>query len=285
MNKLYALAVIFSFLCFSVTVTGQPTHQHSEELYSRNLSRFVQLTIIDPQPGFANNRTNLLLLNDGQDMDKFRVKAIIDSLSVKKMIGQVLVVGIHASDRLKEYGVAGMSDYLGRGDLSAAYQAFIAEELYPYLKKTPVVQRFNSIVIAGCSLGGLAAFDMAWGHPNLINKVGVFSGSFWWRDKDDKDPSYTDEKDRIMLNKVRTSGKRKRLPCWFYAGAKEESSDRDNDGIIDVIDDTRDLIKLIKSKCPASQSEIKYTEDLEGLHDYPWWSRQLAGFLLWAFGK
>ena len=209
----------------------------------------------------------------------------MDSIYRKNLIGPLLIVGIHAGDRLKEYGVAGIPDYLGRGNLAKAYENFIVDELYPYLKKKMAVRRFHSVVMAGCSLGGLSAFDMAWSHAGLISKVGVFSGSFWWRDKDDKAPDYSDEKNRIMLSKVRASKKKPRLQYWFYAGAKEETGDRDKDGIIDVVDDTRDLIQLIGNKKFSSPKDIKYTEDQNGLHDYTSWSRQLPGFLIWAFGE
>ena len=40
--------------------------------------------------------------------------------------------------------------------------------------------------------------------------------------------------------------KKPHLQYWFYAGTKEETGDRDKDGIIDVIDDTKDLIEIIK---------------------------------------
>ncbi|MFT5735912.1 MAG: putative alpha/beta superfamily hydrolase [Maribacter sp.] len=38
-------------------------------------------------------------------------------------------------------------------------------------------------VFFGMSLEGLSAFDIMYNHPNHFNKVGVFSGSFWWRKK------------------------------------------------------------------------------------------------------
>ena len=275
------LTLLFSFLLFH-TGHGQVISQPEDELNSLRLQRHVHLTLLTTDIPGDKEKMNLLLLNDGQDMDQFRAKIIMDSLYRKNLIGPLLIVGIHAGDRLKEYGVAGIPDYLGRGNLAKAYENFIVDELYPYLKKKMAVRQFHSVVMAGCSLGGLSAFDMAWEHAGLINKVGVFSGSFWWRDKDDKAADYSDEKNRIMLSKVRSSGKRARLQYWFYAGAMEEKGDRDKDGIIDVVDDTRDLIQLISNKNGNSAAIIKYTEDKTGQHDYPWWSRQLPAFLTGA---
>lgn len=228
---------------------------------------------------------NLLLLNDGQDIGQFRVKKILDSLYSKKLIKPVVIVAIHAGDRMKEYGVSGTPDFQNRGDKAANYDAFIDDELYFFAKKKAGVRKFRSVVIAGCSLGGLSAFDVAWNHPDKIDKAGCFSGSFWWRDKDDKAADYSDEKNRIILNKLKASRKRPASQFWFYAGGKEEEGDRDKDGIIDVIDDTKDLIELLKSNRNIPADNITYIEDANGKHDYNSWSNQLPGFLIWAFGK
>ena len=278
------IAGLYLLTCFAFGIKSSTIEQDGE-LYSRHLQRNVKLTIISTPITNAKNQFNLLLLNDGQDMERFRVKQIVDSLYSKKLIRPLLVVGIHAGQRMKEYGVGGYPDYQGNGNLADKYDAFINDELYPFAKKKAGVSKFNSVAIAGCSLGGLSAFDIAWNHADRIDKVGVFSGSFWWRDKDAKAADYSDEKDRIMLNKIRSSKKRPHLQYWFYAGVKEETGDRDHDGVIDVIDDTKDLIELIKSKNVCPPGNIKYTQDDNGQHDYPYWSRQLPAFLIWAFGK
>ena len=285
MKKNYLPLVLSVLLQFVFIACKSQVKQQEDELYSSHLQRLVKLTIISTPVPDDKRKLHLLLLNDGQDIERFRVKEIVDSLWKKKLIPPLLVIGIHAGDRLKEYGVANYPDYANRGDKAVNYDAFIADELFAFAKKKAGIRKFNSAVMAGCSLGGLSAFDIAWNHADKINKVGVFSGSFWWRDKDDKAADYSDEKDRIMLSKTRSSSKKPHLKYWFYAGGKEEESDRDKDGIIDVIDDTKDLIQLIKSKNVCSANDIVYKEDPNGKHDYPYWSAQLPGFLIWAFGK
>ncbi len=89
----------------------------------------------------------------------------------------------------------------------------------------------------------------------------------------------------MMLNKIRSSRKRPDLKYWFYAGEDEEKTDRDKDGITDVVDDTRDLIDLIKSKNAATDNDIVYVEIKQGKHDYASWSKVLPEFLIWAVGK
>ena len=280
--------LITALLVLSLLLGGackSPIKERKDEIYSRHLQRHIPLSIISTPMPDEKTDMNLLILNDGQDMDRFRVKKILDSLYRAKAIQPVLIIGVTAGDRMQEYGVAGVPDYNKNGSKADQYAAFIDDELYPFAKKKAGVRKFKSVVIAGCSLGGLSAFDIAWDHADKIDKVGVFSGSFWWRDKDTKDPTYSDDLNRIMINKIRSSHKRPHLQYWFYAGGKEEEGDRDKDGIIDVIDDTKDLVTLIKNKNVCPPGDIFYTEDPLGKHDYPYWSAQLASFLIWAFGK
>ena len=285
MKRHFIQLCAFMVVCAVQIACKNKIKQQDDELYSRHLQRQVKLTVITTPMPDDKSDLNLLILNDGQDMGQLRVKEIIDSLYKKKLIKPLLVVGVHAGDRMKEYGVSDNPDFLNRGDKAGYYDAFIDKELYPYVKKMATVRKFNQVAIAGCSQGGLSAFDIAWNNATIIDKVGVFSGSFWWRDKDDKAADYSDEKDRIMLNKIRSSRKKPGLKYWFYTGGQEETGDRDKDGIIDVVDDTRDLVELIKSKNICLPDDIRLVEEPAGKHDHESWSKQLPAFLIWAFGK
>lgn len=275
------------FIFFLLLLSGckSKVKQTEDEIYSRHLQKHIKLAIINTPVPDDKNSFNLLLLNDGQDMEKLRVKEIVDSLYKKKLIMPLVVVGIHTGDRMQEYGIADNPDYKNNGTDAAKYSAFVYDELYFFIKKKTGVRKFNSITIAGCSLGGLSAFDIAWDHADRIDKVGVFSGSFWYRDKDASATDYSDDKDRIMLNKINSSRKKPHLQYWFYAGDDEEKGDRDKDGITDVVDDTKDLVDLIKTKNAAANNDIIFTEIKDGKHDYASWSHVFPGFLIWAVGK
>ena len=259
--------------------------ERKDQVYSRHLQKHVSLTVISTPVPDNKGDFNLLLLNDGQDISKMRVREIVDSLYTRNLIRPLIVVGIDAFDRIQEYGVSGMPDYQGNGASAEKYAGFVTGELLPFVKKRAGVRKFQSITIAGCSLGGLSAFDIAWDNADKIDKVGVFSGSFWLRDKDSRDSSYSDQKDRLIINKIRASRKRPHLQYWFYAGGNEEKADRDKDGIIDAIDDTKDLMDLIKTKNVADPGSITYVEEKEGSHDYASWSYVFPRFLTWAEGK
>ena len=259
--------------------------ENKDEVYSRHLQKHINLTVISTSVPEDKNNFNLLLLNDGQDIEKSGIKNIIDSLKKKKLIQPLVVVAINAFDRMQEYGVAGNPDYQGNGASAEKYSNFIINELLPFIKKQSGVRKFNSVTIAGYGLGGLSAFDVAWDHADKIDRVGVFSGSLGISSKEKNDPSYSDDKNRILINKIRSSRKRPHLKYWFYAGGNEETSDRDKDGIINVVDDTRDLIDLIKKKKVCPPEDIIYTEIKEGKGNYDSWRKISPQFIIWAVGK
>ena len=270
-----------------VLVACQQTQPKRQEdaVYSRHLQRKVALTIIHSPLPDDKNQVNLLLLNDGQDIDQMRLVPLLDSLYADGRLQPLVVVAIHAGDRMQEYGIADRPDFMKRGSKAKHYNDFVDNELMPFIKKQSGIRKFKSVAIAGWSLGGLSAFDIAWNNSNKIDKAGIFSGSFWWRDKDSNDSSYSDEKNRIILAKMRAARKKPDTQFWFMSGSLEESSDRDKDGIIDVQDDIEDLRFLLMERGLVSKENLPYTIDKLGKHDMATWSRNLPDFLIWAFGK
>ncbi len=286
MKRLHYPLITLLAAVLVLSACSKKIKQQEDEIYSRHLQQHIQLSIISTPMPDDKSDMNLLLLNDGQDIEKLKLKETITDLYKKKLIQPLVVVAIHAgSNRQDIYGVAGYPDYQNRGSKAGKYADFIDNELYPFVKKKAGVRKFNTVVLAGSSLGGLSAFDIAWNHADKIDKVGVFSGSFWWRDKDAAAADYSDAGNRIIINNIQSSRKKPHLKYWFYAGAKEETSDRDKDGIIDVVDDTKDLVALIQSKNVCPPSDIVYTESADGKHDPESWSRAMPDFLRWAFGK
>ena len=140
----------------------------------------------------------------------------------------------------------------------------------------------NKIVYAGFSLGGLMALDIAWNQPDIFAKTAVFSGALWWRKKAIED-GY-DDADRIMHAQIRNSINKPDLKFWFQCGGKDETDDRDGDGIIDSIQDTLECIAELERKGYAWNKDISYLEMPHGEHNIPTWSLALPQFLVWAFG-
>lgn len=260
------------------------TVQRDDSLYSVPLRRSVRLDVILP-PDYqkTNDVYPVLYLNDGQDLERLRMTTVLDSLYEKKAVRPFVLVAVHAGDRIQEYGTAATADYMHRGSKAGLYTDFVLTELLPYVKKRYRVSTDPAqALFAGFSLGGLSAFDVVFHHPDRFSKAGVFSGSFWWRSKS-TEAGYRDETDRIMHDLVRKGPYSPTLRFWFETGTDDETSDRNNNGIIDAIDDTLDLISELLKKGYSRERDIRYVEIPGGQHNQETWSRVMPDFLTWAF--
>lgn len=256
-----------------------------EALRSASLERTVRLDVVLP-PAFdpaSHGPYPVLYLNDGQDLRRLRLKATLDALYQQQALRPFVLIAIHAGDRMHEYGAAGRPDYLGRGSKAQLYTDFVLEELLPYVQqKYHVTSDPEKSVFVGFSLGGLMAFDLVWRNPDAFTRAGVFSGSFWWRRKAFED-GYIDA-DRIMHSLVRSGRPHPGHRFWLQTGTQDETNDRNNNGIIDSIEDTLDLLaELIRQGIP--DQNIRYVEVAGGRHNQETWGRVMPDFLRWAFGK
>lgn len=254
-------------------------------LASQHLKRVVRVTLLLP-PRYARSHSTrfpLLLVNDGQDFPGIQLASSLENLYREQHIRESIIVGIHANgDRLREYGTAGTPDYAGRGDWADRYQAFVLQELIPYLENhLRVSPNPEERFCAGFSLGGLAALDLAWQHPDHFAGAGIFSGSLWWRSRPFVEEDYDDDRDRIMHDRIRQGTFRRHQRFWLQAGTEDETSDRNNNGIIDAIDDTLDLIRELEAKGFETGKHVVYHEEEGGKHDLPTWGKVMPVFLRW----
>jgi len=248
------------------------------------LKREVICDVLMPEDIHNIQPLNLLLLNDGQEIEALQIRQTLQNLYDNNSINPLVIVAIHAGEeRLQEYGVAGRLDFKNRGAKAGLYAQFIITELLPAINDLLPGQEFKTTAFAGLSLGGLSALDIAWNNAELFDKVGVFSGSLWWRRKD-IGKGYTDA-DRIAHAMIRETTDKPELKFWLQTGTKDETADRNNNGIIDSIDDTIDLIKELETKGYKRPGDITYVEVVGGSHDAPTWAKAMPKFLCWAFGK
>ena len=251
---------------------------------SEYLKRDVTCTLLIPEGISFDEPLNLLVLNDGQETESLQLKETLEELMGSHRIKPVLVVAPHANEeRLHEYGTAGKPDFKKRGAKAALYTEFIRSELLPAIHKLTGVERFDTTALAGFSLGGLSALDIAWHNSQLFDKAGVFSGSFWWRSKG-LNKGYTDN-DRIMHSIIRLTPAKPGIKIWLQTGTKDETADRNKNGIIDSVDDTIDLIKELENKGFTRPDDIRYLEFVGGGHDTATWAKAMPKFLVWAFGR
>jgi enterochelin esterase-like enzyme len=256
------------------------------ELPSEALQRTITINFYGPASNPADNQLSLLLLNDGQDIEAMGFDKMIGYLLQTETITPLLCVGIHCGeDRLQEYGMISSPDFKGRGAKAGLYRQFILEELLPYIHS-----RYNHIVFketafAGFSLGGLSALDLVWNHKDVFSKVGVFSGSLWWRSKDRKNKDFNEATDRLMHGQIRQGKYDPRLKFFFQCGELDETEDRNNNGVIDSIDDTIDLMRELMAKGWVEGKNMHYLQLPDGKHDVRSWAKALPVFLKWGWRK
>lgn len=295
-----------------VDTTFEIVVRHDTALHSKYLHRTAVLDIVlPPNYDYSNQSYKVLYMNDGQDLERLYITKVLEKVYQNAEVEPFILVAIHCGDRIQEYGTASQVDYKQRGAKAGNYTSFVLEELMPYIQnRFRVLTGSKHTVFCGFSLGGLSAFDIVWHHPNLFGKVGVFSGSFWWRQKAYEN-HYDDENDRIMHRLVRRSivyssqsaahsrqstvkspTPNSKLPTpnskpqfWLQTGTEDEKDDRNNNGVIDSIEDTLDLIAELEKKGFRWGHDIRYVEVKGGHHDQATWSAIMPDFLRWAFGK
>jgi predicted alpha/beta superfamily hydrolase len=192
-----------------------------------------------------------------------------------------LVVAIASGpDRIEEYGMAGTPDYAGRGAKAAEFQHFVLEAVIPEVRaRYRLAPDAAHTGIMGSSLGGLAAFDLAWRHPEVFGFAGIFSGSFWWR-AENSTPAAR-QASRLAHRLVRESPQPARVRLWFSAGTREETDDRDGNGVIDAVQDTTELVAALEQRGFRRGPGLAYVEIPDGEHNEATWARALPGFLEW----
>ncbi len=252
---------------------------------SEHLERDVHVDLYLPKNVQDPSSISLLLINDGQDLPRFHFDKMINGLYQNDTIEPLLCAAIHCGkDRRIEYGTANITDFKGRGARAKQHQEFVFTELLPFIRTNYYVNEFREKSYAGFSLGGLTALDVVWNNPHEFVKVGVFSGSLWWRSKDLKH-GYNEATDRIMHKQVREGDFHPWLNFYFMTGSLDEKMDRNNNGVIDSIDDTLDLIAELEKKGYKKGVDIMYANYNDGKHDVPTWGRAMPEFLKWGWGR
>ncbi|MGI4886528.1 MAG: alpha/beta hydrolase-fold protein [Janthinobacterium lividum] len=260
--------------------------EREEVLASEFLGRPVAVSVLLP-PGHDAARPApypVLYLNDGQDLARLHLRATLAALWAQGALAPFVVVAPHANaQRLHEYGIAGRPDYNGRGNRAAAYTDFVLRELLPWAQaQYRATADPAQAVFAGFSLGGLMAFDAVWHHPEVFARAGAFSGAFWWRGRAIGD-GYTPA-ERLMHQQVRARPVHPTHAFWLQTGTLDERNDRNENGVIDAIEDSLDLVDALRAQGLDTARQLRYVQ-VEGGHHHPdTWGRVLPDFLGWAFG-
>lgn len=274
---------------YSEVIENQQMNMHFQfrnlEMFSSFLQRKVSIEILQNETFDELAPPALLILNDGQDLIRLRMEETLNSLSESFKLPKIIIAAVTAGQRKAEFGVSGTPDFQNRGAKASDYELFIVNELLPHIESlsgwstTPVCT-----AIAGTSLGGLSALDIATSHPHRFGIAGVLSGSLWWRSK-----SYEEgylETDRIIFSKMNQISLPSYFRCWLMAGTNDESYDRNANGVIDAVDDTIDMYELLVGKSLLDHPDEKIRLHIVdgGTHDTGTWENAYRDFILFAFG-
>jgi enterochelin esterase-like enzyme len=154
---------------------------------------------------------------------------------------------------------------------------FLAKELIPWIHAHyNVTDDPGKTVVAGSSLGGLAAAYAGYKHPEVFTNVLCQSGSFWWApDHSGAIPDGVVTEPGWMAKQFIASSK---LPLKFYidAGSFEFDSNGTGGGILETSRNMRDVLL-------ARGYEVHYQQFVGG-HDYLSWRGTFADGLMDLIG-
>lgn len=276
LTNIFLLFVPFTKLMPQLSTS--PLQKQSRSWFSPFLNREVSFTVVSSIHENIHQIPHFVFLQDGQDYEALEMDATLTAFYDQFPEARLIVISIPTSDRrLHEYGVIGIPDYKNRGDKASEYAQFWEKEVWAQIQEMYPTAPSAKLTICGFSLSGLSAFDLAWSLPHF-HQVGVFSGSFWWRSKAYED-DYDDENGRIMHVKVRNTLQPKAIRAWFQCGTADEKDDRNNNGIIDSIEDTLDLMSELRKK---GIDQLHYEEVSGGEHHPSTWKKIMPQFLAWA---
>ncbi|WP_438480034.1 alpha/beta hydrolase [Oleiharenicola lentus] len=260
--------------------------EESAELSVRGLApRTLQIYL---PPGYSAKRAKaypLLFALDGQMMPHWRLAETLNELVALNQIEPVVVAAVPASaERIDEYGTASGVDFAGRGKHARAFQELLAGVALPWLRENFNVSKEAARTgVFGALMGGLCAFDTVLRRPSIFGVAGIFSGSLWWRD--DSASLIGQQVSRIAHRNVRELGAKPALRLWFEAGTRDETDDRDNNGVIDAIQDTTELMDELERKGFVPGKDMNYLQMEGGEHNEATWALALPEFLRWALPK
>jgi predicted alpha/beta superfamily hydrolase len=262
----------------------------------------------------ATSAYPVLYLNDGQDAEAIALRAWLDALTVSGEIRPLIAVAIDMpKDRLAAYGFSDRADARSRvaptrvgpvGGAAHAYAEWVAKTLVPTIDaRYRTDAQAQGRAILGWSLGGAQALNLGWQYPEVFARTGAFSPSFWLAaDNVDADAVQRTRIAQTMID----GGAYHPGSRWFFAvGDAEETDDRDRDGVIDVVDDVRDLVEgwqvageasprarglrqlghsthADHATRPTRADVALYVLD-GGEHRQRSWARMLPVFLRWAY--
>jgi enterochelin esterase family protein len=237
-------------------------------LESLSLKEIRPLTVYTPPGHESRTPSDLLIVLDGEDYDggsaaPVSVPTILDNLVAAGKVPPTVAVFVkNVGHRVKDLADA------------PAFADFVGLEILPWARKTyRIAPGASHVVVAGASLGGLAASYCAVVHSEAIGNVISLSGSYWITKDWENRPPFPLTLGGDTGDLIGVLRKSRRLPLAFYVavGRFEVGA-----SMLGTNRELRDVLLL--EGYPVTFREVG------GGHDNIWWRSSLADGLVALLG-
>jgi len=188
----------------------------------------------------------LLTFDGGEYVKSVPVPTILDNLVAAHRITPMIAVFVGNAEDQRDVELGG----------NARYVEFLATELVPWLRtKYRIADSPSGNIVAGSSLGGLAAAFVAYRHPELFGNVLSQSGAFMFGERGDSTPE--------GITRAIESAPRRDVAFYLEAGIYEVG--RQMNGV-DLLTSNRHLRDVLRAK----GYRVTYDEFAGGHSDLNW---------------
>ena len=183
----------------------------------------------------------------------------------------VIVVGVENGGERRAAEYTPMPDSRRGGGEASRYAEFLMSELKPFVDSTyRTLPDGEHTGVMGSSLGGVVSFYLAWEHPGAFSRVGAMSTAFSWADG-------------AIIDFVSARPAPRGVRVWMDMGTAEDRSDKDGDGVPDLIARHRRMRDALVAQGLEPGRALAFVEDEGAGHDERAWAARLPAALRFLF--
>ena len=251
------------------TVVGDVRHHEDFPSTALGNTRCVLVYLPPSYEEGEERRYPVLYMHDGQNIFdaatsfigvEWGVDETLERMIEEGLVEPLIVVGISNTDEREFEYTPTQDSGRGKGGGASRYADFIVDELKPYIDATYRTRPEREHTgIMGSSLGGIASLYIAWTHPDVFARVGAMSTSYWWSNSQ-------------ILRMLAEVNPPPGVKVWLDMGTAEDESDRNGDGVPDIVEQHRRARNILMRKGLAIPRRLRYIEDEGAIHNERAWA-------------